>query len=128
MITLVELIVLALATARLTRLTTRDNITEPLRTRAHEWVMFDSRQRRARAAGDELPPALSPVRTAVRMWVMKLIRCDWCVGFWWAAAVVVVFAIAGDAAGVQIAIGALAVAHLVGLVAEWETPANGHEH
>jgi len=62
--TLVEFLVLGLATYRLTRLITTDNITEPIR----EWIW------------DRYPPQSSKLG--------YLITCDWCSSIWVASIVI----------------------------------------
>lgn len=86
---LLRLVVDAVACYRLTILVTRDTITSP----AREWL-------RARAYPDTLPEGASriylwghpasprPWMMATRRWVHELVTCAWCSSIWIAAGVV----------------------------------------
>lgn len=81
-----QLVLLIGSTARLTRLTTRDTITNPLR----DIVLFNRAQRRARKAGEPVPAPARPRAARVRAWLHTLITCDWCIGVWVSVIVVLV--------------------------------------
>lgn len=81
-----------LATYRLTRLVTADRITERLR------IELDSRSK----------------------WLGYLITCDWCLSIWLAPVVAVAVRAWGDTAVVQVAVAALAMSALTGLLSMGE--------
>jgi hypothetical protein len=109
------------AAARLARLTTRDKITEPVRARLHELVLFNPAQRRARAAGKPVPAPTSPRNAQFRVRVHQGLTCDWCVGVWWSAAISGLLHLWGHRRLVQAPIAALAAAYAVGLLVEHES-------
>lgn len=82
------LIVAALATYRLTRLVTADQITQPLRG----WVVDRSN------------------------WFGYLITCDWCLSIWVAPLPVVAMLVFGEVLAVQIVLVSLALSALTGLL------------
>lgn len=104
------------AAARLTRLTTRDTITEPLRNA----VLYNRGQRQARRNNEPLPPPTSPRRAHTRLWLHTLITCDWCAGMWIATACTLAAWQWHDTTWYLIAAGALTTAHAVGWLATRE--------
>lgn len=83
-----------LATARLTRLVTADQILEPIRARL------------IRRYGEPTESKL-----------MYLMTCDWCASFWIAVPVAVVTVMAGDRLAVQAGLLALAASQFTGMLA-----------
>jgi Protein of unknown function (DUF1360) len=88
-------VIAVLATARITRLITRDSITQPIRTAAVNRVGIDSR-------------------------IAELIQCDWCTGMWASAAVMGAAWAWGEHWWVQVPLLILAAAHVVGWLATRE--------
>jgi len=88
-------VVAALAAARITRLVTRDTITQPLRL----WLIN---------------------RAGVDTRLAELIQCDWCSGVWVSSAVIGTTWAWGDHRWVQVCLTILAAAHVVGYLATWE--------
>lgn len=82
------LIITALATYRLTRLVTADEITKALRG----WVVDRSQ------------------------WFGYLVTCDWCLSMWVAPVPALAVTIYGDVRAVQVALVALALSGLTGLL------------
>lgn len=117
-----ELIRLAGAAARLTRLTTSDSITEPMRDRVLALIRFNRAQRRARAAGKPVPPPAHPRAAAARNKVCELLTCPWCIGFWWCAVVGVAGARFGRTTWWQLGTAVLAASYAIGWLAEHESP------
>lgn len=95
------LIETALATARLTRLVLRDEITAPVRRPVVEWALT------SRAPYGVGPPFAHP-RLAY------LLGCDWCVSIWAASVVVAVYRWPFGRALVRV----LAASEIVGLAAD----------
>lgn len=110
------------AAARLTRLTTRDKITEPARKHVHRFVLFSAEQRRAESAGKAMPAPKRPWEARFRIWLHTLITCDWCVGFWWSAVLGLFAHRKGDRAVFQVPAGILTAAYALGLLVEHESP------
>lgn len=73
----IELVVLALATYRLTRLIYKDDIADPIRLRI-EGEQFNSDH---------------PKRAAVAEWLHLLITCPYCVGVWAAGVLILLLAV-----------------------------------
>lgn len=92
MISPVLLLVAALAAARITRLITRDTLTQPARIRAINWLGAES-------------------MTAY------LITCDWCAGMWVSAMVGSAAWMWRDSPWLQVPLMVLAIGELVGLIA-----------
>jgi hypothetical protein len=115
-----DLLLVALASARLTRLTTRDTVTEP----ARKWVLlrltFTAAQRRAVAEHRQLPPPPRPRIARARLWLVELLGCPWCVGVWWCFAVATAAWFWNDHPGFLIPAMALGASYLVGFVAVLE--------
>lgn len=88
-------LVAALATARITRLVTRDTITTPARM----WLIN---------------------RAGVDARFSELITCDWCSGVWVSSAVLGSTWAWGEHRWLQVILSILAMAHVVGLLASWE--------
>lgn len=113
------LIVTVGAAARLTRIVTRDAITQPLR----DFVLFNRDQRRARRRNQALPGPRRPAAAKARAWAHTLITCDWCAGFWISALVAGAYA-AWHTSHVYFYVAlALTLSYLVGWLAERESPA-----
>lgn len=74
----IQLLLTTGASARLTRLVTRDTITAPLRHR----LLYNPDQRAALAAGEMVPPPTCPIAARVRAKLYELATCDWCAGLW----------------------------------------------
>lgn len=88
-------IIATLAAARVTRVITRDTITQGLRTRAVNRLGIDSR-------------------------LAELIQCDWCTGMWVAAATVGAAWEWGGHPWLHVPLTALAAAHVIGWIASRE--------
>ena len=101
------------AAARLTRLVTRDTITQPLR----DWVLFNRAQRQARLRNEPIPAPTRPTAARARSWLHSLLTCDWCAGLWISAAVVTATALWRDTPAYWGTTSALTVSHAVGLLA-----------
>jgi len=108
--------------ARLTRLSTRDKITEKLRTRVHERVLFNAAQRAARATGQPVPPPSRPWAAELRTWAYQGMTCDWCIGVWWCAATTAIHYRWGKRSVVEGGLTALAAAYALGWLVEHESP------
>ncbi|ARK30649.1 DUF1360 domain-containing protein [Halalkalibacter krulwichiae] len=74
MITLMQIMLLSLATFRLTRLLVYDKITEFLRTPFIE--DYEEEQE------GEMVVFIKPRGTGIRAWIGQLISCYWCTGLW----------------------------------------------
>ncbi len=98
------------AAARLTRLTTRDQITQPLRDR----LLYSTAQRAALRDGSPVPPPVHPRLTRVRVWLHQGVTCDWCAGFWVSVLVVGLAYGFGPEPILLIPGAMLAVSHAVG--------------
>lgn len=122
-----RLVLIGGAAARLTRLTTKDTITEPVRQWGHQRILFNREQRAAIAAGQPVPPPARPNAAQARTWLHTLVNCEWCASVWWAAALSVIeratlrrpFA----RAVFQLGATALTASYAVGWLAEHEQPA-----
>ncbi|MBA8929422.1 hypothetical protein BC739_006640 [Kutzneria viridogrisea] len=101
------------ATGRLTRLTTTDVITQPLRRRVHRLVLYN-RSERATLAPQQWAPVTSGSRTLPRHWVYALLTCDWCVAVWIATAIVTVDSVCGNSPAVLVPEAVLATAFFAG--------------
>jgi hypothetical protein len=117
----IELLLTTGAAARLTRLTTRDQITAPLRHRLEERVLFDPAQRAARAAGRAMPGPRSQREAQARVWLHTLLGCDWCAGFWWSALVATAGHRWGHTGWWRLAATILTASHALGWLAEHES-------
>lgn len=88
-------VILALATYRLTRLFTADRITQPLRDTLFNWAYKPLEGGADLDAWLLLNPDATDVPSHVprgwefRTWVHDLITCDQCLGVWWGCAVYV---------------------------------------
>lgn len=109
------LVLLIGASARLTRLTTTDTITAPIRDPILERVLRPRAQRRALDQGEALPPP-----TRLRSTLYTLLTCHWCVGFWIAAAVVLAATAWGHTLYFQVAAAILTVSYALGWLADNE--------
>lgn len=125
--TLLDLLLIWGSAARLTRLTKRDTILEPLRARLYPLILFDPAQRRARAADREIPPPASQRQARLRAGVIDGLQCDWCLGVWWAAVAAVAQRRWGRRAVFQVPAAALTAAYLVGWAAEYTDPGRDQE-
>jgi hypothetical protein len=127
-----RLVLITGSASRLTRLTTRDTLTKPLRDAVRNRVLFSPEQRAALAAGTALPPARSQKDADRRRWLHTLLTCDWCAGFWWSALVVVAARTAGRggtrAALFEIPATILTASYLLGFLAEHEEQPDNHNH
>lgn len=90
---LAVIVVLALATYRVTRLCTADKITLPVREAIFSWAykpLTDTNEIEAWALlhpeADEIPSHV-PRGWEIRTWLYELVTCDQCLGVWWGAAV-----------------------------------------
>jgi hypothetical protein len=125
-----RLVLITGAAARLTRLTTRDAITEGPRTKIHRLVLFSPEQRAALKSGKPVPPPRSQSAAKIRTKIHEGLSCDWCVGVWWTALVTAAHYVTGAATGrrrtgatlVEAACAALAGAHVLGWLSEHESP------
>lgn len=81
MFDLVTLLLLAGATARLTRLATADALTERARYAVWSRIAQPRIIRRQAALGEEVPPP-----TRWRQSLLTLVQCRWCLSFWVALA------------------------------------------
>lgn len=111
-----RLVVTIGAAARLTRLVTRDTITEPLRDK----ILLNPAQRRAQAAGAAIPAPTNPRSARARAWLHTLVTCDWCTGMWVAALVGTASHVAGHRTVFTVPATILTTAHAVGWLAEHE--------
>jgi hypothetical protein len=84
---LLELLVVALAAARITRIVTTDTVGQPIRLAFSRWD-----------------------------WGRELVHCPWCIGTWISLAVVALFYILSPSAWFTFPAVVLAVSHLVGLL------------
>lgn len=107
------------AAARLTRLLSRDVITQPLR----DAVLFNREQRRARKEGRPAPVPRWPDAARFRAWAHTLITCDWCAGFWVSAMTVAAYLASHGHPLFLVPAAVFAVSHAVGWMAEHESPA-----
>lgn len=80
---LVTLLLLAGATARLSRLATTDGLTERPRLAVWSWVAQPRKIRRSAAQGEPIPPP-----TGLRSTLLTLLQCRWCISFWIALGVI----------------------------------------
>jgi hypothetical protein len=117
------LVVVALAAARLTRLTITDTITAPARRVVLTRVLYSRPQRRALAAKANVPPPTRRWAAGIRQWLHSLLTCDWCVGVWWCAVVVLLGRVFGCSPWYRIPVLILAAAYVLGWLAEHENPA-----
>lgn len=118
----IRLVLMIGAAARLTRLTTRDKITETAREHVHRAVLFSAAQRRAEASGEPMPAPARVWEAKFRVWLHSLITCDWCVGFWWSAVVGLFASRKGDRPIFQVPAAILTAAYALGLLVERESP------
>lgn len=88
-------VIAVLACARITRLITRDRITQPLRMRAVN-------------------------RLGIESWGAYLIQCDWCTGLWVAAVVMPAAWWWGHSPWLQLPLLVLAAAYAIGWTASRE--------
>lgn len=121
---LLMFLVVVAAAARITRLVVTDTITEPARA----WLLpriARSRFERTRISHgmDASPP------TRIRGFVLDMLQCPWCIGFWISAALIGAASLASgvwvDITGhwwADLPIAALAVSYLVGWLADQEAP------
>lgn len=98
------LLVYALAAARLTRLIVTDDIAQPVR---------DVIARQALRTG---------ARGRAGSWLLSLVSCYWCAGFWASGAVVLAWWWWGDVPAVALLIVTLAVAQVQAMVNGREEP------
>jgi hypothetical protein len=98
--TAIDLVLIVLATARITRMITRDTLTEPLRERAVIWLEAQERQ-----------------------WdkVAYLIQCDWCASVYAGAAVAGTSVVFHGNIWYMAALAALAASHVTGFMASRES-------
>lgn len=104
------------AAARLTRLATRDTITQPLR----EKLLYTPAQRAARTAGQPLPAPANPRSARLRLWAYELVTCDWCAGLWISTAAVALASLLGPTPWLVVPGAALAASYAVGWLAAHE--------
>jgi hypothetical protein len=79
-----ELVVLGLATYRLTRLIYKDDITEPVRSKLW-WYLRSPVAKTARERHSKTLPAAE--------WLFRLIGCPYCVGIWCAGGLILLLAV-----------------------------------
>lgn len=108
---LAVVVILALATYRLTRLCTSDTISAPAREAIFRWAYTDDL--RALEAWRVLHPEAQEIPSHVprgwefRTWVYDLVTCDQCLGVWWGVAVYITWRVRGDTALAVLTVAAL---------------------
>jgi len=99
---LVEVLVLGLAAYRGTQLAVHDTVLDPARDRVFAW---QSRRPESR----------------VRQWIITLISCTYCMGWWVAGAALGVYVLADDWPGIlHFALGWFAVSGVQALLNRWD--------
>ncbi|RKQ37254.1 DUF1360 domain-containing protein [Oceanobacillus halophilus] len=106
-ITGLEVILLALATFRLTRLIVFDKISQFLRSPFHEEV-------EEKETDGDVVTYIQIKGTGLRAWIGELLSCYWCTGIWCAATLIGLYYIWADIMEVIIII--LAVAGAAGVL------------
>lgn len=123
---LVTLILLAGATARITRLATTDAITERPRYALWGWIAQPRKIRKLAHTGADIPAP-----TGWRASTLKLLQCRWCLSFWVALATIATAWAAthhpyAQAAALTLA-AALSMSYVTGWLADNEAPADEEE-
>lgn len=107
---LAVIVVLALATYRITRLFTSDTITLAARDAIFAWAYTDEYDRQAWV---QTHPSVSEIPSHVprgggfRTWFYELVTCDQCLGVWWGVAVYSSWRWGGDVARGIVTVAAL---------------------
>lgn len=110
---LLEIVILVLSSARITRLVTNDTIGYPLRAVEHGIATFVSRFIVGIFVKDMRDPLVAS------SYGDELIECPWCTGWWVSLAGLLVFAAWGDTAAWQIGAGSFALSYVVGSLEQW---------
>ena len=104
------------AAARITRLVTRDTITQPVRTA----VLYNRDQRAALRREEPVPPSPRPNVARARAWLYALVTCDWCSSVWVSAGVVATAWAVGPHPVLVFLATVLSISYVVGWVAMHE--------
>lgn len=117
MLPLAVIVVLGLATYRLTRLCTSDSITLPAREAVFRFAYTDEFDAEAWLAKQprtvrEIPSHIP--RGGLRTWIYALATCDQCLGVWWGAAIYTAWVMRFDV-NTDVVAAVITVAALLGI-------------